>query len=340
MDGLSVGGNWSSGSRLPHINVLELSAVFLPLTSFLPLLQGKVVSILTDNSTAVCYINRQGGTVSQTLCRLALRMWTWCQAHKIFLIATHVPGLQNVWTDSLSRGDAPHHDWELNWTYLRPLFLLWGHPEIDVFASRGNTKCRLFCSRGGADPDSLRDGLLLSWKHKHHYLFPPVPLLTWVVNKLLQERPRVILVTPWWPRRMVSRPSPVHGEHLLSIPTETGSPIGPRGKNLTSRCSALKVDCLETSLAGFPDRIRHVLSHSRKSSTTKSYNSKWKRFLLAVSPDDPSPGSIDFHHVLSYLLSLAEKGLSHSSIRVHLSAISAHLNRVEGFSVLGPTSSS
>lgn len=35
----------------------------------------------------------------------------------------------------------------------------------------------------------------------------------------------------------------------------------------------------------------------------------------------------------SYLLSLSDAGLSHSSIRIHLSAISAHLNCIDGFSV-------
>lgn len=132
---------------------------------------------------------------------------------------------------------------------------------------------------------------------------------------------------------LATHPPSIHGECLLSTPPRTRSSLSSRGQDPAPQYPPLKVDCLEASLANFLDRIQHVLSNSRKQSTTKSYAYKWKRFLCAVSPDNSSPGSIEFQQVLSYLLSLAEKGLSHSSIRVHLSAISAHLDRVEGFSV-------
>lgn len=93
---LSVGDHWPLNQHLPHISVLELSAIFLALLFCLPIVQGSVVSIFTDNSTALSYINHQGGTLSHTLCHLSLQLWEWCQQHNVFIVATHVPGVQNT----------------------------------------------------------------------------------------------------------------------------------------------------------------------------------------------------------------------------------------------------
>lgn len=47
----------------------------------------------------------------------------------------HVPSLGNVQADSLSRGAAELHKWEMNWKFLAPLFYWWEHLEINVFAA-------------------------------------------------------------------------------------------------------------------------------------------------------------------------------------------------------------
>ena len=58
---LVASGSWSPEWRLKHINLLELQVVRLCLESFLPSLVGKTVKLATDNSTAACYVNKQGG---------------------------------------------------------------------------------------------------------------------------------------------------------------------------------------------------------------------------------------------------------------------------------------
>lgn len=62
--GRAVNGIWDPRLAQAHINVLKLWAVFLALKHFQQFLQGQHVLINTDNSTAVAYINRQGGTCS------------------------------------------------------------------------------------------------------------------------------------------------------------------------------------------------------------------------------------------------------------------------------------
>lgn len=64
-----VGGPWPALLCNRHINYLKLLAILLALREFQPALQGKVVQVFSDNTTAVCYLNKQGRTVSQSLCQ-------------------------------------------------------------------------------------------------------------------------------------------------------------------------------------------------------------------------------------------------------------------------------
>lgn len=237
-------------------------AIFLALRSFLPLLHGMVVSVLMDNTTSLSCVNGQGGTVSQSLCCLTVEFWTWCQDHNIFVATAYVPGLQNVTADRL-RLPVPH-EWELNWTYLEPVILQWGFPEIDVFTSKSNKKCSLFCSHGGNDPRSLGDNLLLSWAGQHIYLFLPLALMVRIVNKLLRERPtRTLIAMVATPVMVPSLVGP-GGEGSLPFPSGSRLVDGSEGPSSLPRCAKPQFDGLETSLVSFPEKAQHVLLNSRK----------------------------------------------------------------------------
>lgn len=179
-----VGGPWPSTLRNKHINYLELLAIYLALMSFSHRLRGRTVQVLSDNSTAVAYLNRQGGMVSTSRCRLAFSLWEFCIRNSIHPVALHV------------------HEMEINWTYLSQLFTCWGMPDVDVFATQRNKKCNEFCCRKGTDPRSLGNGLLLPWVLQYLFMFSPVPLIPRVLQKLSREKPRCILIAPWWPRQV------------------------------------------------------------------------------------------------------------------------------------------
>ncbi len=68
-----------------HINWLELMAAFLTLKFFQGQVAGADVKVHMDNTTVVAYINHQGGTVSQSLCRLTVKLWVWCLVRSIQL---------------------------------------------------------------------------------------------------------------------------------------------------------------------------------------------------------------------------------------------------------------
>ena len=88
---LSVKGLWSERERDLHINVLELKAVLFSLQKLHSLCQGKDVLIVTDNSSVVAYINKQGGTRSAQMYALLWRLMTWCTHHQVSIKARHIP---------------------------------------------------------------------------------------------------------------------------------------------------------------------------------------------------------------------------------------------------------
>ena len=58
----TASGVWPDQWKSKHINWLELQAVWLTLKHFQDQVRNQVVEVLSDNSTTVSYINRQGGT--------------------------------------------------------------------------------------------------------------------------------------------------------------------------------------------------------------------------------------------------------------------------------------
>ena len=69
---LSTNGRWSKQESDLHINVLELKATFLAIQAFLKNQSNLAVKLRLDNTTAVTYVNNQGGTRSPSLTLLTL----------------------------------------------------------------------------------------------------------------------------------------------------------------------------------------------------------------------------------------------------------------------------
>ncbi len=89
-EGKPASGEWTGEFLSSHINCLELRAVFLALMYFLPVLREHHIIVRTDNMAVVSHINRQGGSRSRTLDRLACRLLLWSQDKFLSLRAVHV----------------------------------------------------------------------------------------------------------------------------------------------------------------------------------------------------------------------------------------------------------
>ena len=88
-----------------------------------------------DGTTAMWYVNKQGGVGSSNRCREALHLWSWAGKNQVFQVASHLAGVLNVRADSLSRLLKPDHKWHLHPEVVSDIFQMWGTPEVDFFAT-------------------------------------------------------------------------------------------------------------------------------------------------------------------------------------------------------------
>jgi len=132
---------WWPPSKQPHINVLKITAVHNALKSFLPLLQGKAVWIRCDNIATVAHLNHMGGR-SPPMNNVMCAIHQLCKSSHIQLMATYLPGADNMVADHLSRL-WPHHKWQLSPAMFHHLDQRWGPHTIDRTASASNSPLQL-----------------------------------------------------------------------------------------------------------------------------------------------------------------------------------------------------
>ncbi|CAH1242611.1 Hypp6890 [Branchiostoma lanceolatum] len=169
-----TGGRWSLSESKLHINELELKAAFFALQCFAASRKNSHVHLRIDNTSAVAYINHQGGCKSLTLCKTARDLWKWSLARGLTISAEHIPGVQNEEADTASRAFQDTTEWSLHPDLFRLASRQLGFlPEVDLFASRLNTKLPKFCSW---KPDPLAwkvDAFTWPWNGMKVYIFPP-----------------------------------------------------------------------------------------------------------------------------------------------------------------------
>ena len=133
LDRQLASGLWDSHQAALSINARELLAVKLGLHQFQSSLQGRTVAVFCDNTTAVAYLRKEGGTRSPLLNTLAQEILHWTESLSIRLAPQFLPGSNNVLADALSRPhQLPHSEWSLNLTVFQSLSRLWP-VQIDLF---------------------------------------------------------------------------------------------------------------------------------------------------------------------------------------------------------------
>lgn len=198
-DGNRANGSWSVDERNCHINYLELLAVFLGLKSLVHNKNNCAILLRVDNTTAISYINRMGGIQYPHLNNIARQIWQWCEKRQIWLFASYINTKDNKEADEESRKVNPDIEWELSKSVYQNIVSSFGRPEIDLFASRTNTKCELFAS-WKQDPDAMAvDAFTLDWSKYYFYAFPPFTLMLKCLRKIIDDKANGILVFPYWP---------------------------------------------------------------------------------------------------------------------------------------------
>ena len=153
--GKSASGPWTQVEQTHHINYLELKAAFLALRTFLPCQGPLTVLLRMDNVTAIAFLNRMGGTHFLPLSALAVEIWQWCIQRKFTIHAEHLPGVENIRADWLSRHLTDSSDWRLKRDVFLELENQLGHFSIDLFAWK-------------PDPGAVAvDALSITWVPHH-----------------------------------------------------------------------------------------------------------------------------------------------------------------------------
>lgn len=80
---LQMQGTLSQDILNLHINILELRPVILAYVALLPILRNSMMEILTDNTSAMSYIDKQVGIGSSPPCQEAVKLLMWCHQHRI-----------------------------------------------------------------------------------------------------------------------------------------------------------------------------------------------------------------------------------------------------------------
>lgn len=226
--GHRTGGPWSKTEATMHINCLELLAATLATKTFAKERHDIVICLKMDNTSALTYINKFGGTVSPELNRLTKELWTWCLKKRITLRATHLAGVLNVTADEESRVMKDRTDWKLCPKIFQKINARFGPLEVDLFASRLTNQLPQYVS-WRPDPAAMEtDAFSLNWNRVAGYANPPWNLVPQVLTQTKAQEATVILVAPVWPSQpwypvllgmLFQEPALLPREENLILPT-------------------------------------------------------------------------------------------------------------------------
>ena len=194
------GGRWRR-HEVKHINVMELMAILFALKCLRDV-RNTHIHVRTDNTTALNYVRKMGGLRSIACDSVARKIWQWAELRCNWITISYIQGKLNVRADKASRVFKDNLEWTLHPRVYRRICKIFDTPEVDLFASRVNKKCQIYCS-WKPDPDaSYVDAFSIHWGGFQAYAFPPFSLVLRVINKAVMDRPRnLILVTPNWATR-------------------------------------------------------------------------------------------------------------------------------------------
>ena len=94
------GGRWDE-NEITHRNVLELKAIHFGGSTYSKDKNFKHIGIMSDNSTAISYINKKGGQKSHDCNKIAKETWIWCISRDLHKSVAHTPGKDNFQADKI-----------------------------------------------------------------------------------------------------------------------------------------------------------------------------------------------------------------------------------------------
>ena len=338
--GKEANGLWSREETMLHINVLELMTAWFAIQTLVNVTTRAHVRFQMDNTTAVSYINKQGGTKSCQMVIIAKKIWDWAIKHQVQVSAEHLPGKQNVTADKLSRELNDNLEWSLDREVFCKLIRKAGfRPQVDLFATRLNAQVQKFVS-WKPDPQAWKvDAFAITWTGIKAYAFPPFCLISRLLQKVhIENMSEMLLIAPVWKTQpwfptllsmLVRRPI------LLPQKSRFASASAfQRGTSSSDHeTSRLAVVSQHLSDKGISDEAAELILASWRTGTEQQYSGAWRQWVSWCDKRKSNPLSASIGTVSQFLTSLYASGLSYSTVNTYRSAISMTHLPIDGVPV-------
>ena len=302
---LHLSGLWSLLCSSFSINQRERLAILFAIRGFLPHLRGQTVAVYSDNSTALAYLRKQGGTHSSSLNEVAQVLLRLCENQSVRLLPQFIPGHLNVVADSLSRrSQVLCSEWTLCHQAFVELLRRWP-ATIDLFATAMTHRLPVYFSPM-FDPMS---------RHRCD-----VTILGRSAGVCLSS---VLASTP-----VVPGPSGASvGNSSIPSQTERSSQTAPF-PSLPPAAVHATVNCVSylkrsARQSGFSNAVASQLTRCRRRSTCVNYQAKWVVYRSWCHRQGHSVSRPTVAKVADFLLFLRSTlSLSYSSIASYRSMLS------------------
>jgi hypothetical protein len=181
----------------------ELEGLYRLLQSVSHLLEGFTV-LARGDALNVFFILLKGGSQAEHLQQICLRLFWFCQEHRIDLHPDWIPREKNLLADYLSKVQEVD-DFSLQPAVFERIMRDFAPLDFDRFASAHNAQLPVFNSEYWCPESAGVNAFTFDWSGSHNFCFPPPRLVARTLQHALECRARIVLVVldwksqPWWP---------------------------------------------------------------------------------------------------------------------------------------------
>ncbi|KAJ8004404.1 hypothetical protein DPEC_G00135360 [Dallia pectoralis] len=243
----------------------------------------------------------------------------WSHGKLLSLRSIFIPGYLNQGADSLSRQGPRPGEWRLHPEVVELLWSHFGRAEVDLFASRETSHCPLWfslpwCRHGRGHACTLSPKLLCSQEFWRGSVRSGSVQST--ARSTVLAGPSMVCGPNISPRRLSSGDSDQEGP---AFPGAWGHPSPPPGAVETMGLASEGARLLDSGLS---TEVVETILHSRAPATRKAYAARWKLFTSWCRERQVDPVYCPVFAVLEFMQQRFSTGLSPSTLKVYVAALS------------------
>ena len=204
----------------------------------------------------------------------------------------YVPGILNKIADLLSHLKLESTEWMLNPRIFKQIANVYRMPVLDMFAFALNHQVQKYFS-WTLDPQAVgMDAFSVNWNKGLLHMFPPFNLIQKCLQKIIEDKATVLLITPVWQSRpWYPMPLNLLYDRPLLLPHKSTNIETAIVSNHTCTSSVSEQEVSSSHLAfvrrsfkdqKFSERVCKILQASWKPGTEKQYQSAWNNSLAGI----------------------------------------------------------